>query len=282
MQRERYVICFSGGRSSAMALHVLLPELTADDVVIFNNTGRERNETLDFVNQCAKKFGVNVVWTEYTLKDGKPDFDIVTYETAHKVTDTTKSSPFDKLIEYENTKGTRLSNLPNRVHRYCTRDLKIVVTEKYLKSIGIKKGEYTKVMGIRYDEPQRWIKYKDDVMLPLKDMRVTKQDVFNFWFQQDFDLQLDSYEGNCDLCFQKGKYKKMLILNQYPETAKWWSDWEKKTGWTFDKQYSVEQLLKMSHSSFDKKKALEPHEAQKRLKSLMLDFDDSISCFCGD
>ena len=70
-KRLPYVVCFSGGRSSAMALYMLLPELTPKDVVIFNNTGRERNETLDFVNEVQKRWNIPIVWTEYTVLDGK-------------------------------------------------------------------------------------------------------------------------------------------------------------------------------------------------------------------
>ena len=204
------------------------------------------------------------------------------YSTAHRVNDETKESPFDLMLQYENRSEKKKKSLPNRIWRFCTRELKIRVTEWYLQSIGIKKGRYIKVMGIRYDEPDRWIKYKDDVMLPLKDAFVTKAKVFDFWKQQDFDLQIDSFEGNCDLCFHKGKYKKMLILHKNPSVATWWSKWEQTTKQRFDKINTVEYFLQKSKQPFDHKKAYEPSEIEKIFKTLILQFDDTTGCFCGD
>lgn len=63
------VVSFSGGRTSGMMLwHVIeaFGGTLPDDVkVVFANTGKERPETLDFVERCSQRWGVPVVWLEY-------------------------------------------------------------------------------------------------------------------------------------------------------------------------------------------------------------------------
>ena len=77
----------------------------------------------------------------------------------------------------------------------------------------------------------------------------------------------------------------MLILFNDPSTAAFWSEWEHITGRTFDKILSVDKLLELSTKNFNRNKALEPHEiknVQTLFDNLINEFDDSISCFCGD
>ena len=72
------IVSFSGGRTSGYMLrHVLdahggrLPE---DVHVLFANTGKERPETLDFVEECATRWDVPIRWVEYANRqseDGK-------------------------------------------------------------------------------------------------------------------------------------------------------------------------------------------------------------------
>jgi len=51
------IISFSGGRTSAYMLHQIIAAhdgLLPDDIVVcFANTGKERPETLDFVQRCS-------------------------------------------------------------------------------------------------------------------------------------------------------------------------------------------------------------------------------------
>ena len=67
------IISFSGGRTSAYMLRMLLDEhdgtLPDDWITIFTNTGKEKPETLDFVNQCSIRWNVPIVWLEY-VPDG--------------------------------------------------------------------------------------------------------------------------------------------------------------------------------------------------------------------
>lgn len=66
---EPTILSLSGGRTSMMMLGRTLdahggtlPEWCK---AVFCNTGKERNETLDFVKECSDRWGVEIVWLEY-------------------------------------------------------------------------------------------------------------------------------------------------------------------------------------------------------------------------
>src|ERR1700755_2515342 len=62
------LISFSGGRTSAYLLRRILDAhggiLPADVYVVFANTGKEREETLDFVERCSTQWRVPIAWVE--------------------------------------------------------------------------------------------------------------------------------------------------------------------------------------------------------------------------
>jgi hypothetical protein len=62
---------------------------------------------------------------------------------------------------------------------------------------------------------------------------VSLVDVDLYWRLQPFDLQLQSHEGNCDLCFLKGLGKRRQIIRDRPDLAEWWIEQERRTGGTF-------------------------------------------------
>lgn len=244
------VLSFSGGRTSAYML------ANYDfDLAIFANTGKEAEGTLDFVRKCGEYFDKKIVWLEYTT-DNDLKFEIVDFETANR-----NGRPFEQVIRKTNF-------LPNQQMRNCTVEMKAKTIKRYLKHLGVKIRDVDMLLGIRADEPRRYHKLKDtnrngwDNVMPLYKDGVTKKHVLEFWKQQPFDLNINSHEGNCDLCFLKGLGKKIELLRQKPEIANWWIDMENLIGSTFNKNYSVEQILKMSKEQLNL-------------------FDNDIECFCN-
>ena len=109
-------ISFSGGRTSAYMLYKILESndgLPERAKVIFTNTGREMNQSLDFVQECSEKWNVNVTWLEYDLINEKHTFKLVNHNSASR-----NGEPFEKLIN-------KYGRLPNAIQRYCTGVLKI-------------------------------------------------------------------------------------------------------------------------------------------------------------
>ena len=243
------VINFSGGRTSAYMTKRLIDE-GSDYLVTFQNTGKELPQTLDFVNECDKRWNLGIVWLEYRRP---ATFEVVTYKTASR-----NGEPYDQLLEQ------RPSAIPNMQFRYCTMELKIMTLKRYLKSIGV--NDYTSFNGIRYDEPRRWqkVKYSDiDLELPLVKWKTTKADVLNWWKQQDFDLMVNEPYGNCDCCFLKGKGKLATIAKEKPELFDWWISKESK-GRQWKKEITYQQIK---------------DKAQSQLG--LWDNDPSFECFCN-
>lgn len=242
---EQLLISFSGGRSSAYMTHRLLEEYQdVSPIICFANTGKENAGTLDFVNRCDELWGNPIIWLEYDPID---KFRIVSYETASR-----NGEPFESIIE-------KRQYLPNVVARICTGELKVRVIKRFMQLLGYK--GWISALGIRHDEPQRWSKLSDignkecwNNWLPLVDWKVTKETVRAFWQKMPFDLQLKDHEGNCDLCFLKGKNKLKRIITEHPEKVDWWIRQEEKVNGRFHRNYSYRQLvdnIKKSPSLFD-------------------------------
>jgi len=74
---EPTCISFSGGRTSAYMLWRVLQsnggKLPAEAIVCFANTGKECEETLDFVNDCANNWDVPITWIEYKYEEETKD-----------------------------------------------------------------------------------------------------------------------------------------------------------------------------------------------------------------
>lgn len=247
MDRDYYIlppgniqISFSGGRTSAYLLHQILEangSLPDRVKVMFANTGREMPETLDFVQECGDRWGVNIIWVEYRRGDRKNIYDIVSHNSASR-----NGEPFQQLISAK-------KYLPNVVTRFCTTELKIMPMKKYLVSCGWNK--WSAAVGIRADEAHRTKKESKDrwsYWYPLVDAGVSKMDIYDFWSSQPFDLRLENINGksplgNCDMCFLKSEATLAAIARRHPERAQWWIDIEKKTNSQFHKKRNLAEFI---------------------------------------
>jgi hypothetical protein len=219
--KKKLLISFSGGRTSAYMTWWLLKNKQEEYemIVVFANTGKEREETLQFVHKCDVEFGFNVVWVEALVNNANgigTQYKITNYINASR-----NGEPFELIISKY--------GLPNQNAPHCSRELKKAPIKSYAKSIGWK--DYETALGIRSDEQKRldWnAKTKNKFLYFAELFYVTKSDVNLFWSKQSFDLKLKSYEGNCDLCYKKGLRKLMTIAKNNPELTDWWKEMEQK------------------------------------------------------
>ena len=236
---QNTVVSFSGGRTSGFLLYHVLKahdfSLPENVVVLFENTGKERVETLDFIHEVGWRWGVDITWLEW--RHEKPRYKVVNFETASR-----NGEPFDELIAWKEFP-------PNPIARMCTQHLKVDCMRHYVRE-HLGWADWTSFIGIRADEPRRFKvegvdpKFKKETReIPLRWAGVTEEQVLQFWREQPFDLNLKSYEGNCDLCYLKGHGKRMLIMEENPQLADWWVEKEKLTGLHFRKDGSYESLL---------------------------------------
>jgi 3'-phosphoadenosine 5'-phosphosulfate sulfotransferase (PAPS reductase)/FAD synthetase len=289
---EPAAISFSGGRTSAYMLYQILQahdgKLPDDVFVTFANTGREMPETLDFVRDCALYWNVDITWLELGeyeqtgiwksgSKEGKPRYKastvVVDYDTAAR-----NGEPFARLVK-------KRRYLPNIMSRFCTAELKVRRIRDFLK--GKSMDKWTQYIGIRGDEPRRAVKMHGqmneghEMFLPLYVLGVTKMDVHNFWKAQPFDLQLFSNDGttdwgNCDLCFLKGGRKKLSLIRERPDLAKWWIDIE--DGMT-EQLAGTAARFRNDQPSYEEMLIIATD--QQNMFSETED-NDTIPCFCGE
>ena len=114
--KEKLLISFSGGRTSAYMTWWLLnyKRDLYEMLVVFANTGKEREETLEFVRDCDNYFGFNTVWIE-AVTNPKNTYGVtakvVNFESADR-----KGTPFEEVIKKH--------GLPNQHMPHCSRQMK--------------------------------------------------------------------------------------------------------------------------------------------------------------
>lgn len=261
------LISFSGGRTSAYMLKQILDAhdgtLPADVHVTFANTGKEREETLRFVHECGTRWNIPIRWLEWRSRTGEiaERFEEVGFNSASR-----KGEPFAELIRLK-------SYLPTPVTRFCTIELKIRVMKWFMQSLGYKR--WTNVIGLRADEMHRVERARKPQRepwqnsLPLADAGVTNRTVRAFWAEQDFDLQLLPFEGNCDACFLKARPKLWEVERTSPGTLKWWADIEAETNKAFRREQTYAELIASVNNQPD------------MFAGGLFDFDPEMDAECG-
>lgn len=271
-------LSFSGGRTSAYMLWMVLQANTPEDIarwlaVCFANTGKEEEATLRFVAECARRWGVRIVWLEYLSKRAEPHFVLVDFESASRI-----GEPLLRAFSEHNV-------LPNPVARYCTAETKIRTIRRYLEAAhGWLADDFEMWLGIRADEPRRAAKLststdaRDGIRVaPLARAGVTAGMVGEFWRVQPFDLELPNnngktMHGNCDLCFLKPAAQVLALIKEKPERAVWWAKAEEALT-TNGKQSRFRNdrpsYAQMAAFARDQGDMFDPNE-------------EGIACFCGD
>jgi 3'-phosphoadenosine 5'-phosphosulfate sulfotransferase (PAPS reductase)/FAD synthetase len=278
------VIAFSGGRTSGYMLKQIIDAhggTLPDDVVpVFCNTGKEHDATLDFVRDCAERWNVRIRWVEYRAAPVPADRWVeVDHATASR-----DGRPFADLIGIK-------SYLPNPVTRFCTSELKIKASMRFVAATLTFDEMHSRAVGLRADEPRRvaglrarYETGKDGKdgkdgwpCFPLYEAGATKGDVAAFWRAQPFDLGLPMAAdgttpmGNCDLCFLKAFGKISSIIAREPQRAVWWAAQEQRVG----------NGIGAFRATFTKNR---PSYTQMLAQGTMFagDDEDALDCACTD
>lgn len=251
-------IAFSGGRTSGYMLRNILDAndpLPERCVVSFQNTGRERPETLDFIHEIEQRWQCPILrlefrphqeWPvegeieaayrdffgqdrldymrEWWRENRTPDrYAIVGHNSLSR-----SSEPFEALV-------LQRKYLPNQQQRFCTAEMKVRTSSRYLTDV-LGWDHWHSATGIRKDEPKRW-KDKPEPRerwkrwMPLVAANVSRKHVADFWSAQPFDLRLPNVKGNCwlgncDGCFLKSEANVAAFTRDFSEDARWWEGME--------------------------------------------------------
>jgi len=221
--KENLLISFSGGETSAYLAKWLIDNKSEfyNMIFVFANTGDEEEETLEFINLCAEKWKIEIVWVEALVHHDKR------ISSTHKIVDfKTASRNREPFIEVIKKYG-----IPNNNFLHCNREMKLNPIKSFVKTIGWK--NYKTAIGIRIDEVDRVNKNRKELNLiyPLiTDKPTTKQEVSYWWSKQDFRLKLKSYNTNCRTCWKKSDKVLAKIYKENPNYFDFNLEMEKKYG----------------------------------------------------
>lgn len=145
---KKIILSLSGGETSGMLAYNLFTS-GFDVTYLFANTGLENNETLDFIHNMEKEWGISVVWLEAVVnpKHGQGITHRVTsYEKAFRANQyKDPDHPYHAFV--------RKSGIPNQTYKQCSDRLKQLVIEDYKKKNGLSGVKHA--LGMRFDEPRR-------------------------------------------------------------------------------------------------------------------------------
>jgi len=106
-----------------------------------------------------------------------------------------------------------------------------VPLKKYADSI-FGQSNYSIAVGIREDEMDRVSeKYEENnIFYPLVENHIDSDFRNKFWKNQNIQISIPAFKGNCDLCFEKSNRKLMTILKDEQYLGNWWQNMINKYG----------------------------------------------------
>lgn len=222
--KNKLLVSVSGGRTSGLMAKLLWDRFQDkyEMIFVFANTGREKEETLIFVNDLTVYFGLPIIWLEAVVHFNKRK------GSTHSITNFKDADRTGVVFE----RVIQKYGIPNTQFLHCTRELKTNPIRSYAKSIGWKDHKkYTTAIGLRADELGRIDLEKahnEKQFYPLFEWGIKKPDVLAFWSRQLFDLNLKGeHQGNCKMCYKKTNRKiATQIIEDTDDT--WINEMERK------------------------------------------------------
>lgn len=165
-----HVVSFSGGKDSTAMLLRMVEENYPIDIILYCDTGLEFPEMEEHIRKVEDYIGRKIT----VIKSEK---DFMYWATEHKrVVRSTKipgAKPGDIMRGYA---------YPSVFSRWCTKELKTNVINKYLRDL-TKDYDLIQYVGIAVDEPKR----KRDLNYPLIDWNMTEADCLKCCYDRGFD-----------------------------------------------------------------------------------------------
>lgn len=223
----RHVVSFSGGRTSAYLVYLMEQKRINygwDVSYVFMDTGGEHEATYKFVRDIIKHFGINLICLKAVVDPELGN------GIRHKIVNPNDLkfdlSIFKRLVKKY---GNFTTGRP-----YCTARLKTLVYEDFCNKV-FGRNNYQTWIGIRADEPKRLPKKIDDTSSAHQKKKAnlkylaeisdfSKEDIVDWWSEQDFDLEIggDQHLGNCVFCVKKSAIKIALAQRDEPDKYKLW------------------------------------------------------------
>lgn len=241
------IVSFSGGRTSAKLVLMAISIYGPDNVdVVFMDTGAEHPKTYEFIKKLIDVFDVDLVCLrgDFNQPLGKG----VGYNVVPIGDCKFDLKPFSEMM--------RKYGAPYIGGMFCTDRMKLTPFKKYCDD-KYGKGNYETILGIRADEPNR-LKQKKNISYLADICDDEKQDVLNWWEEQEFDLEIPEWLGNCVFCPKKSNLKLAASQRDEPWLYAEWLDMlysdsvrvDDNTG-HWSKMYRGKQSLEQLIATFD-------------------------------
>lgn len=182
----RHIMGLSGGKDStalAVLLHKEIPEME----YFFCDTGKELQETYDYLDKVKARLGIKIKYLS-------------------------PEKGFDHWLEVYD------GYLPSPRSRWCTKQLKIIPLEKFIGD-----DEAVSYVGIRADENRDgYISSKPTLkpVYPFKERGMVKADIIRLLEDQGLGLP-DYYQwrsrSGCFFCFFQRKYEWIMLHEKHPD-----------------------------------------------------------------
>lgn len=267
------LVSISGGRSSATMSRIIQTSKKYDKykkVYVFANTGMERPETIDFLMNIEKHWGISIIKIEGVYSNS-PGIGV-----KHKIVEWSELDMSAKTFEgaiMQVNKGN-YNGLPNQAAPYCSDYLKKRPIHHFAKTY-LKKNYITAIGFRKEDMPKRifWAEIKEDKkrIYPLiTDFKfpIGKYELNEWWENQPFKLKIDSKFGNCELCWKKSHYNLIETLRNKTRFSEWMKKMEIQYKNTmFRNRDSIDDLIKLANYN----------------TTMKIDFEDDFDsqCMCS-
>lgn len=165
-----HVVSFSGGKDSTAMLLRMIEEGYPVDIILYCDTGLEFPEMEDHIRKVEEYIGRKIT----RIKSEK---DFMYWATEHK-----------RRVRTDNIPGIKPGQIikgyayPAPVIRWCTKELKVNVVNRYLASLK-KEYEIIQYIGIAADEPSR----ERDLNYPLIEWGMTEADCLKYCYDRGFN-----------------------------------------------------------------------------------------------
>jgi hypothetical protein len=247
------LVSISGGRSSATMSRIIQTSQKYDQynkVYVFANTGMERPETIEFLMNIEKHWGISIIKIEGVYSN------IPGVGVKHKIVEWSEldmaGKTFDGAVMQVN-KGL-YNGLPNSSAPYCSEYLKKRPINHFARTY-LQKNYITAIGYRKEDMPRRicWPEIKEDKkrIYPLiTDFKfpIGKYQLNEWWKNQPFKLEIDSKFGNCELCWKKSNNNLIESIRKGTRFIEWMQKNEIKYQNTmFRNKNSINDLVKMAN-----------------------------------
>lgn len=220
----KHIVQFSGGKDSTAMLLMMLEKGMPVDEIIFCDTGMEFPEVYQHIKLVEKYIGRKItrLYADYSFE----------YYLCEIPTNLKKK-----------TNRGRGYGWPRVFSRWCTGNLKIKVTQKYLKEA----GEHIAYIGIAADEPKRHKNIPDNIVHPLYEWGITEAEALNYCYDKGFDfggLYKNHKRIGCWCCPLQRISDLRFLYHNHKDLWEKLKEMDKNAPYTFKEKYSVEDLEK--------------------------------------